>query len=338
MSDALRALLHVLRQGALTPPAASSVFIRAEADPALRELLPSLVCEQTFKPEYDRIAALGFEVSRRAQGPCGTALCLLTKNRLENLANIARAWSMLDPGGLLMCSGANDSGAASIEKQARTAFGEFETRPKHHCRVFWTRRQPGPMPAQAADWLAAGELHLVPETGYLSRPGIYGWNGIDEGSKLLAAHLPPGITGRVADLGAGWGFLSLSLLEHCRDIASLDLYEAEWLALDAARANVSARRPGAPVDYHWHDARRDLPAQRYDTIVMNPPFHSGKATDVALGRAFIAAAAAALAPGGTLLMVANRHLPYEAAIDAHLTARHVIAETAAFKVIRATAR
>jgi 16S rRNA G1207 methylase RsmC len=37
-------------------------------------------------------------------------------------------------------------------------------------------------------------------------------------------------------------------------------------------------------------------------------------------------------------MVANRHLPYEAAIDAHLKARQVIAETAAFKVIRATAR
>ena len=114
MSDALRALLHVLQQGVLTPSAAPSVFIRAEADPALRELLPSLVCEQTFKPEYDRIAALGFEVSRRVQGPCGTALCLLTKNRLENLANIARAWSMLDPGGLLICSGAKDSGAASM--------------------------------------------------------------------------------------------------------------------------------------------------------------------------------------------------------------------------------
>jgi 16S rRNA (guanine1207-N2)-methyltransferase len=338
MSDALRALLYALRQGVLTPAAAPVVFIRAEADPALRELPPSLTCEQTFKPEYDRIAALGFKTSRRAEGPCGTALCLLTKNKLENLANIARAWSMLDPGGLLICSGAKDSGAASIEKQARTAFGEIETLSKHHCRVFWTRRRPGPMPAQAADWLAAGELHLVPETGYLSRPGIYGWNRIDEGSQLLAAHLARDTTGRIADLGAGWGFLSLSLLERCPDIASLDLYEAEWLALDAARANVSARRSGASVDYHWHDVTRGLPAQHYDTIVMNPPFHSGKATDVSLGRAFIAAAAAALAPGGTLLMVANRHLPYEAAIDAHLKGRQTLAETAAFKVIRATAR
>ena len=95
MSDALRALLHLLRQGTLTPAAAPAAFIRAEADPALRDLLPALVCEQTFKPDYDRLAALGCAVSLRAQGPCGTALCLLTKNKSENLANIARAWSVL---------------------------------------------------------------------------------------------------------------------------------------------------------------------------------------------------------------------------------------------------
>jgi 16S rRNA (guanine1207-N2)-methyltransferase len=337
MSDALRALLHYVRQGLLTLPAGRAVFIRAEADPALRELGADLVCEQTLKPGHDRLAALGLAVTRRAEGSFATALCLLTKNKLESLANIARAWAMLEPGGLLVCSGRNDTGAASIAKQARTAFGEVESLSKYHCRVFWTRRREGSMPAPAAEWLASGELHVVPETGALSRPGVYGWNAIDKGSEFLAAHLPRDIAGRVADLGAGWGYLSLSLLECCPGIAHLDLYEAEWLALDAARANVSARRPDASVGYHWHDVTAGLPA-RYDAIVMNPPFHAGKSTDVALGRAFIAAAAAALTPGGTLLMVANRHLPYEAAIDAHFKSRQTIAETAAFKLIRAVGR
>jgi 16S rRNA (guanine1207-N2)-methyltransferase len=334
MPDALRALLHYLRQGTLALPAGRAVFIRAEADPTLRALRPDLVCEQTFRPEHDRLAALGLAVTRRAEGPFSAALCLLTKSKLENLANIARAWAMLDPGGLLICSGRNDTGAASIAKQARAAFGEVESLSKYHCRVFWARRREEPLPAPAAAWLAAGELHRVPETGFLSRPGIYGWNAIDKGSAFLAAHLPRDITGRVADLGAGWGYLSLSLLERCPGIGHLDLYEAEWLALDAARQNISARRPDASVGYHWHDVTAGLPAQ-YDTIVMNPPFHAGKSADVALGRAFIAAAAAALAPGGTLLMVANRHLPYEAAIDAHFKSRQTIAETAAFKLIRA---
>lgn len=336
MSDALRALLHSLGHG-LRLPAGRTVLIRAEADPALRALPPDLICEQTLKADHDRLAALGLAVTRRAEGSFAAAIVLLTKSKQENLANIARAWSMIDPGGHLVCAGSNDTGAASIAKQMREVFGATESLSKYHCRAFWTRRNAETMPPKAAEWAAVGELRPVPQIGYLSRPGIYSWNAVDKGSELLAAHLPPDMAGRVADFGAGWGFLSLRLLEQCKGIGHLDLYEAEWLALDAARQNIGARWPNAPVDYRWHDVTAGLPAQ-YDAIVMNPPFHVGKATDVALGRAFIAAAAAALVSGGTLFMVANRHLPYETVIDAHFKTRRTIAETAAFKVIRATAR
>jgi 16S rRNA (guanine1207-N2)-methyltransferase len=55
-----------------------------------------------------------------------------------------------------------------------------------------------------------------------------------------------------------------------------------------------------------------LPGQRqYDAVVMNPPFHSGKKEDIALGESFIRAAWNSLKRGGRLFFVANRHLPYE---------------------------
>jgi 16S rRNA (guanine1207-N2)-methyltransferase len=54
-----------------------------------------------------------------------------------------------------------------------------------------------------------------------------------------------------------------------------------------------------------------------DGVVMNPPFHSGRAADPDLGRAFIAAAAGMLTAQGRLWMVANRHLPYEATLTQH---------------------
>jgi 16S rRNA (guanine1207-N2)-methyltransferase len=47
---------------------------------------------------------------------------------------------------------------------------------------------------------------------------------------------------------------------------------------------------------------------------MNPPFHSGRASEPDIGKAFIAAASKAIVPGGRLLMVANRKLPYEQAL------------------------
>ncbi len=72
-------------------------------------------------------------------------------------------------------------------------------------------------------------------------------------------------------------------------------------------------------------------------MVSNPPFHDGKDGDPEIGRGFIRAARAALVPGGRLLLVANRHLPYETAIDATFKGRATVAETRAFKVIEARA-
>ena len=65
----------------------------------------------------------------------------------------------------------------------------------------------------------------------------------------------------------------------------------------------------------WADVRRwpQAPTDLY-FVVMNPPFHDGGAEDKALGQGFIRAAAEMLRPGGTLRLVANRHLPYEAVL------------------------
>ena len=68
----------------------------------------------------------------------------------------------------------------------------------------------------------------------------------------------------------------------------------------------------ARIGFFWHDLAAETVTRRYDAVVMNPPFHRGRAADPALGQAMIGKAAAALTPGGRLLMVANRQLPYEA--------------------------
>jgi 16S rRNA (guanine1207-N2)-methyltransferase len=75
---------------------------------------------------------------------------------------------------------------------------------------------------------------------------------------------------------------------------------------------------------------------RADLVVMNPPFHQGRAAQPALGVAFIQAAAAMLAPSGSLWMVANRHLPYEGALAAAFREVEEVGGTPAFKLFRAT--
>ncbi|MGI9393690.1 MAG: class I SAM-dependent methyltransferase, partial [Boseongicola sp.] len=132
----------------------------------------------------------------------------------------------------------------------------------------------------------------------------------DPGSEALSAALPAKLAGRSVDLGAGWGYLSDAIL-RCDGVTHVDLVEADFAALDAARQNISDE--GA--NFHWADARDWQPTEPVDHVLTNPPFHQGRAAEASLGQAFIRSAARILGAKGQLWLVANRHLPYEQTLE-----------------------
>jgi len=84
----------------------------------------------------------------------------------------------------------------------------------------------------------------------------------------------------------------------------------------------------------WFDVTSEDPRALYDAVVMNPPFHTARKGDPDVGVAMIEAARRFLKPGGRLFMVANSHLPYEAALKAFAQVRELV-RTNGFKVITA---
>ncbi len=95
-------------------------------------------------------------------------------------------------------------------------------------------------------------------------------------------------------------------------VTSLRLIDLDRRAVDAARKNVEDAR----ASFEWADVRTLEAAGDLDFIVTNPPFHDGGAEDRRLGQAFIKKAAEMLKKGGVLWLVGNRHLPYEAELNA----------------------
>ena len=149
-------------------------------------------------------------------------------------------------------------------------------------------------------------LRATPQSfnDFITIAGVFSANAVDQGSELLAAALPENLRGDVADFGAGWGFLSSRIAKH-QSVTSLDLIEADAIALEYAKLNIKDPR----ANFHWDDATAWNGS--YDSVIMNPPFHKGRLGNPDLGRAFITNAARCLRHKGDLWMVANRHLPYE---------------------------
>jgi 16S rRNA (guanine1207-N2)-methyltransferase len=334
MYGELRALIHPFEAGILRMPD-RCFFLRAQAGTIFDERWrKALLCEQSFKPDFDALSRARFDVVTKVSGHYELGLCLLTKHKAENLVNIARGWSLLAPGGTLVGCGAKEQGAASIEKVVDEVVGLSGNLSKHHARTFWFAKRLEHMPDRMVEWLNMGRLKPNAAGEYLTQPGMFTWDKPDIGSALLLSALPEGIGGRVADLGAGWGYLSVNLARRYRTIETIDLYEAELLALEAARENAKSVADGPAFGFFWHDVSTGIAAGAgYDWIVMNPPHHVGRQVSYDLGRSFISAAAGGLRPGGKLVLVANRRLPYESMLGQLFKSTTVLTQSSGFKVL-----
>lgn len=338
---ALASLFVPFESAALRLPDDGRVlFLGARAGVRLREMAqPAWLCEQGFLPFADELSRLGLRVGEpQADETFPLVLLLPPRQRDEARALFARAMSHVAEGGTVLACMPNAEGAKSGEADLARLAGPVQHFSKHKCRVFWARAEsPAIDRGLLHEWLALDAPRDTAD-GYVSRPGLFSWNRIDRASALLASQLPPDLHGRVADLGAGYGYLSCEILTRCAGVEVIDLYEAQERALEPARINLDRalkRHPGnASAAVYWHDVTRGLP-QRYDTIVSNPPFHLGRADLPQLGRAFIESAADALQPGGRLWLVANRHLPYEAVLAARFGHVRTVMQLDGFKVFEA---
>jgi 16S rRNA (guanine1207-N2)-methyltransferase len=241
---------------------------------------------------------------------------------------LAQALTALKPGGRLTALALKDRGGQRLNKEL-TAFGcEVGESSKRHHRIAVTLRPE--IPLGVAEALAAGAPQRVTDEQLWSQPGVFSWDRIDPGTALLIKTLPE-LSGIGADFGCGVGWLARPVLA-CAKVTALTLVDLDRRAVEAARRNIEDPR----ARIVWADVRQAAEGlDKLDFVVSNPPFHDAGTEDKSLGQGFIAAAAASLRKGGVLWLVANRHLPYEAALNESFSKVRMAVETSGFKVFEA---
>lgn len=335
ISGAQQTLFLPFDNGILSMPEAGERYLACgiAADKTLGSVwAEALTCLQPFRPDWLKLQSDGFQaVSRLSdEGDFAGGLLLLGKHRGRNEAWFAELLSRVKPGGRIVVSGDKKLGIDSFRKWVG-AVAEVEDRmAKNHGVAFWLKRP--------ADLSAAQIEALKPQSNLIdgifrTQPGMFSHNGIDKGSSLLVPHMKNIVFGNVADFGAGWGYLAAQCLQEAKKITKIDLYEADYESIEAARDNL--KDAAVPLTFNWCDVTREPIKEIYDTVVMNPPFHEGRSPDASLGQAFITVAAQRLKIGGRLLLVANRQLPYETVLKSLFRTVNPLTDTGGFKVLEA---
>jgi 16S rRNA (guanine1207-N2)-methyltransferase len=224
------------------------------------------------------------------------ALVRVQKGRGLTYRDLVWAWQALEADGRLLVTGHNDLGITAWSKRIGRSCANLEILANHsHARVVVvTRPLACPQP-----WMD--------ESG----AGLFNGGMVDAGSALLLTHLPyEPVPQRVLDLGCGAGHLGLAAMQQWSD-AQVCFVDADARAVEAVRAILAPRSATAGMPVHWWDASEALPESGFDLVLCNPPCHAGTQPDLVSARLMFQAAAGALRPGGRLLVVANRNLPYE---------------------------
>ncbi|MGJ8602633.1 MAG: class I SAM-dependent methyltransferase [Marivita sp.] len=296
----LSRLAHALETGTLDLSENACVVLIEPNPDADLGVLPTrnVTVQHSFKPSYDLFDAMGVAVTTQATQPVDVVHVTLPRSRELARGLIAQAES-LAAGGRVIVDGAKTDGIDAILKFARARVTIDGQVSKAHGKVFWFDAG-----TAFAEYALSDPAPVT--DGWITQPGVFSADGPDLGSVALVAGLPKLLKGRGADLGGGWGFLTKHLL-GVPGVTHIDLIEADHRALTCAALNVSDDR----VALHWADATVWGDAGGLDWVVMNPPFHTSRTPDASLGQQFIRSAARLLRPKGTLVMVANRHLPYE---------------------------
>ncbi len=274
-----------------------------------------------------------------------TVVMELPKGRKLARRWLAEAYAVLKPGGELYLAGANKQGIQPVIEDAAALLGKAVVlKYKKGNRV--ARAVKDPQGSGEPSW--AKEPGIAPGTWFefevdvrgnffrlRSLPGVFAYDDqLDDGTGLLLTQLnvPPGA--QVLDVGCGYGIIGL--LAARLGATHVDMVDVNLWAVAAARENIAGN--GIPNARAFpSDAFSAVGDKRYHLIVTNPPFHTGKAVDYEVAHAFIEGARHVLAPGGQLMLVANKFIRYDRLMRAQFD-EHVecLAETGRYHVLLAT--
>jgi 23S rRNA (guanine1835-N2)-methyltransferase len=169
----------------------------------------------------------------------------------------------------------------------------------------------------------------------ISLANVFAREKMDIGSRYLLDSLDTlAPTERVIDLACGNGIIGLTAASRglCK---SLLMCDESAMAIASAKINTERCAPECDVSYHHGDGLLNYDGEPVNLILCNPPFHLNHRVDEGVGRRLLAQCTAHLVKGGSLCLVANRHLNYLPVLKREFSVVEKLAQNSKFVVWQA---
>jgi 16S rRNA (guanine1207-N2)-methyltransferase len=247
---------------------------------------------------------------------------------------INRALELLPSGGTLTLSGFKGDGIKTfIAKTAARAQSEIRLEREGGALLGVVTRAKDLMePLDDQNYTQLQRIELAPGFTVCSKPGIFGWKKIDEGSRFLFDHIDsvwPKPPQRMLDLGCGYGYLSVRALKHWSNTQVLAT-DNNIAAINACARNL--QEFGKRARCISSDAGETIDEQ-FDAILCNPPFHQGFAHQSELTEKFLRRTQRLLTDSGRALFVINQFIDIEKPAAPWFRRIDIIARNAGFKLL-----
>jgi 16S rRNA (guanine1207-N2)-methyltransferase len=148
-----------------------------------------------------------------------------------------------------------------------------------------------------------------------SKPGVFGWDKIDNGTELLLQSLSEIIEQyrlspkKLLDLGCGYGWIFINLPYYLdkKIISQLSVTATDNNATAILCAEINSKNLPFNTNLIADDCAKNI-NEKFDLILCNPPFHQGFSHDKSLTNKFLEQIKHHLEVGGMAVLVMNEFI------------------------------
>jgi 16S rRNA (guanine1207-N2)-methyltransferase len=342
MHDAAsRMLLSMLQQ-----PVANTLWLADEnTAEAIATISPSIdltiisnrldIAESASRASHHALFS-DFDFSAIAPGSLQRIIYRVSKEKAVVHHVLNSAWPLLTNDGELIITGLKSDGIKTYIEKCKTKYGSGSAEKYGNAYIGRFCKSRNSVSLEQLDDQEYTCLRLIhtPTLDFFSKPGLFGWDKIDQGSAFLLEHLPdclsqlPVAPQSMLDLGCGYGFLTL-MTRHL-PLTRRTAIDNNAAALQAIKKN--AEHYCLDVEIFASDAGSSL-SGAYDLILCNPPFHQGFSVDGCLTEKFLQNCRNLLSPHGLALFVVNAFIGLEKKAASKFSSVTQIANNQSFKLV-----